>query len=519
MSKLRLTVMAMGLCWLAFAWPQSQTDYTTAAADVKEGRAAQAIPLLEGILSASAGDLKARNLLGIAFLNTGRNEEAATQFKKALQTDPGFHPALKNLAVAEIALGRQQEAKLHFTQLLKASPNDPVAHLYLGEIGFAEHRYAEAVAHYLQSGGMHLKDPAVTLHFAKSALESKQPQAAELALEQLPGDAAQLNFDAGVLLSEAKRFDAAARHFQLAQNGYPDPYQVGFDLTLIYVNGGNYTAAIRTGEHLAKQYRKGELYNLLSRAYEASGKTQEAYDALRTATELDPQDENNYIDLMSLTVAHENWELSLEISDIALSHIPASGRVHLLRGAVFAMQGRLDDASREFLDAARLDTQSSLPSVALALLRLDMKQPAEAAEVLRARRAQNTKDYRVDWYLAEALNQQGAEPGTAAEREAMEALGEAVRLNPAVAGPRVLLGKMLVKRGEPDRAAREFEAALKLQPNEVTAAYQLALIYRKAGNAKRAEELMAMVGKAASAPEQNANNQRELVKIIREGFK
>ena len=134
-----------------------------------------------------------------------------------------------------------------------------------------------------------------------------------------------------MLLSDAKRFDAAARHFELAQNGYPDPYKVGFNLTLVYVNGGNYPAAIETGERLARQYRKGELYNLLSRAYEASGKTQEAYDALRTATELDPQDENNYIDLMSLCVAHENWELSLEISEIALRYIPAAGRVHLLR--------------------------------------------------------------------------------------------------------------------------------------------------------------------------------------------
>jgi tetratricopeptide (TPR) repeat protein len=519
MRKLRLTVLAIGLCRLPFAWPEPQPDYSTAVTYVQEGRASQAIPLLERILSVSPGDLKARNLLGIALLNTGGKEEAATQFKKALQIDPAFQPALKNLAVAEIALGRQQEAKLHFTQVLKAVPNDPVAHLYLGEINFAEHQYAEAVTHYLQSGGMYFKDPAVILHAGKSALESNQPQAAEQALEHLPGDAAQLHFDAGVLLSDAKRFDAAARHFQLAQNGYPDPYKVGFNLTLVYVNGGNYSAAIETGERLAQLYRKGELYNLLSRAYEASGKTQEAYDALRTATGLDPQDENNYIDLMSLCVAHENWNLSLEISEIALRYIPAAGRVHLVRGAVFAMQGRLEDASQEFLDASRLDRQSSLPSVALALVRLDMKQPAEAARVLRAWRAQNAKDYRVDWYLAVALNQLGAEPGTATEKEALEALAESVRLNPTVAGPRVLLGKMLVKRDEPDRAAREFEGALKLQPNEVTAAYQLALIYRKAGNTTRAEELMAMVGKAASAPEQGLNNQRELIKIIREGSK
>ncbi len=518
MRKLCLTVVAISFCGPPLSGSDPQ-DYSTAAAYIQQGRAGQAIPLLQGILSADPSDLKARNLLGIALLNMDRKEEAAAQFTKALQIDPAFNPALKNLAVAEIALGRQKEAKLHFTQLLKTVPNDPVAHLYLGEISFGEHRCADALTHYLQSGGMHLKNSEVILHFARCSVETNQPRGAEEALEQLPGDAAQPQFEAGMLLANAKQYDAAARHFQLAQSGYPDPYKAGFNLTLVYMNGGNYPAAIQTGERLAQQYRKGELYNLLSRAYEAGGKTQEAYDALRTATQLEPRDENNYIDLMSLCVAHENWPLSLEISEIALRHIPTAGRVRLLRGSVFAMQGRLEDAKREFVDAARLDTQSSLPNVALALLLLDMKQPGEAAGVLRARRAQNAKDYRVDWYLAEALNQEGAEPGTAAEKEAVESLGEAVRLNPKVAGPHVLLGKMLVKRGEPDRAAREFEAALKLQPDEITAAYQLALLYRKTGNTKRAEELMAMVGKATSAPDQNPNRQRELLTIIREGSK
>jgi hypothetical protein len=54
-----------------------------------------------------------------------------------------------------------------------------------------------------------------------------------------------------MLLARAKRYEAAAQHFQLAQTSSPDPYQVGFNLTLVYVNGHNYTAAAETGEKLA----------------------------------------------------------------------------------------------------------------------------------------------------------------------------------------------------------------------------------------------------------------------------
>src|SRR5207244_9356791 len=102
-------------------------------------------------------------------------------------------------------------------------------------------------------------------------------------------------FEAGVVLSKANRFEAAARHFELAKKGYPDPYEVGFNLTLVYVNAGNVPAAIEAGETLAREHPKAELYNLLARAYEASGRTQQAYDSLRTATQLDPMDERNYV--------------------------------------------------------------------------------------------------------------------------------------------------------------------------------------------------------------------------------
>ena len=508
-------IAAAALCGILCAQP----NYSTAAADVRNGHSEQAIPVLQQLVTQSPSDLKARNLLGIALMNAGRKEEARVQFEKALTMDPNFRPALKNLAVDEMALGRRAEAKRHFEKLLKDVPNDPVAHLYLGEIAFADRRYLLAVNHYEQSGGLHLKDPPVTLHFASSALESKQAAVAEGALQSLPASDAESQFKAGVLLSQANRFPAAARHFELARKGYADPYEAGFNLTLVYLNAGNYSAAIATGNELAREHPKAELYNLLARAYEASGQTQQAYDALRAATGLDPLDERNYVDLMSLCLAHENWDLSLEISTIALSHIPAAYRVRLQRGAVFAMMGRLDDAETEFFEAVRIAPQSAVSSVALALVEMQLKRPEKAVEMLRARRAKDRKDYLVNWFLAEALTQEESSTD-----EAIAALEDAVKLNPSVAGPRVLLGKLLVKRGEPDRAARQFEEALRLKPDDHTAAYPLAMIYRRAGNLKRAEELMAIAAKATSAadpstPGAGSAAREDLVRIIREASK
>ena len=67
-----------------------------------------------------------------------------------------------------------------------------------------------------------------------------------------------------------------------------------------------------------------------------------------------------------------------------------------------------------------------------------------------------------------------------------------------------------------DRAIREFEVALKIDPEDAASAYQLAVLYQKTGATARAEELFAKVGKArAQGPAHAAPP--NLVRIIREG--
>src|SRR5207244_2584046 len=140
----------------------------------------------------------------------------------------------------------------------------------------------------------------------------------------VPGDAV-VQFHLGQFAFDEQRYAEAAVHFEAAQSGFPDPYQAGFNLVLARVKAREYAAAAAAGElMLAAGYRKAELYNLLATAYAPGGRIQEAYDALRTATKIDPLDESNYLDLMSLCLDHENWDLSLEISEVALQQIPKS---------------------------------------------------------------------------------------------------------------------------------------------------------------------------------------------------
>jgi len=77
------------------------------------------------------------------------------------------------------------------------------------------------------------------------------------------------------------------------------------------------------------------------------------------------------------------------------------------------------------------------------------------------------------------------------------------------------LGKILLRRGEVARAAEHLEKAFELDPEDMTAAYQLAQALQRMGQTERAKQLFTKVSQAKSGELQDA--QRNLMRIIKAG--
>src|SRR5215813_14249182 len=510
LSTIFLSAIFLSFAVFAGSIQAQDTDYQTAVSFVQRGQFDRAFPLLQQILDRSPNDLKARNLMGIALSAAGRRGEANEQFKKVLALDPKFVPALKNLAVNELFLGKAQDATNHFEEALKSAPQDATCHWGLAEIAFTARDYKRAALNYEQSGDLAWKDSRTAIKFATSCLEDGQPVKAATILEKIPTSLsaadATIQFQAGVLLARLEKYEAAARRFESARQGFPDPYQVGYNLTLVLIRNRDYAAAIRAGEEtLAAGRRKAEIYNLLA----------QAYDALRAATEIDPQDETNYLDLIALCLKHENYDLSLEIADIGARRVPSGRRLRLNRGVALVMKGRLEEAVKEFQTAGELSPEDALPQVALGLALIQLGKHSEAIALLRRRTELNPKDPRIFWLLGEALNRSGVQQGSEEAKEAISALEKSIQLDPRLPQSRVLLGKILLRRGEVARAAEHLEKAFELDPEDMTAAYQLAQALQRMGQAERAKQLFTKVSQAKSEKLQDA--QRSLLRIIKAG--
>ena len=497
---------------------QPSPVFTEVESYIQQRQYDRAIALLQEIMEKSPSDPVAHNLMGIALTSSGKPEEGNVHFQAALKSDPEFFPALKNLALNELAMHRLEAARSHFEQVLEHAPQDPVAHLSLGEIHYARREFGPAVDEYLKSAGLFERDPRMLLRFARSCFESNQGQRAAEALEHLsPGADGRSHFQAGVMLAQLEKYPPAARQFELAKKDYPDPYEVGFNLTLAYVRSLNYPAAIQAAQELIAQgYRKAELYNLLAEAYERNNQTIEAYDALRTATQIDPRDENNYLDLMALGVDHANLELAVDVANIGLRNIPNSYRLIMQRGAVRAFHGQITPALEDFEAAAKLEPKRDLPYFGMCMALMQKDQTPQAVEIARQRLAISPDDYLLLYALGEILSRSGASSGH--EEESVQLLERSIRLKPDFATARAALGKVYLRRGEDDRALVELEKALQLDPTDLTPCYQLAQIYRRKGDKQRAAELFAKFEKFRDEDRERHIN-RNLLKLLREGEK
>ena len=501
--------------------------YDCALAEVGRRDFASAIRRLETEVAEGSRDLKAMNLLGIALTGAGRKAEGNRWFRQALSVDPAFSPAQKNLAINEYDAGRIEVARGHFEGVLERAPADEVAHLYLGEIHYGGGRRREALAHYEKSGGRFVQDPRSTLHFGRCLLEAGQTSEAVRVLEEIPAASGSTLFEAGVFLGRAGAHAEAARFFGASRATGDDAYAAGYNQTLMLVEAGDAEGALRVSRELFAGEAGGslapegaaDLRNLVSRAYLKAGRIQEAYDSLREAIRLDPRKDANYIDLASICVEHDNFDLGLEIVDIGLRQLPDSWRLYLQRGVLLAMKARMAEAEKEFESARRLAPAEPVPYAALGMAWMQSGQADKAVGVLRAELARHT-DHVVPYIFAVALLRSGTDPTASGAKEAVEALRASIRAHPGFAPARAELGRLLFKQDALGPAIVELEKAAALDPAGTPALYVLSQAYRRNGEPAKAQALLARVSRLNAqerGDDQDGEFRRAVFRIVREG--
>ena len=474
-----------------------------------------AIQSLNEVLQQSPRNLKALNLLGIALTESGRVEQANSKFKTALEIDPSFYPARKNLAINEFDQHLFPQAAADLNRVLQQAPGDAIVHIYLAEISFQKDDFPSALKHYEKGSARITARPAWMLHYAECLAAQGDKARAVSLLQALPANDSADRFQGGLLLGRAGAYAEAAALFASARKNYADPYLAAYNQLLMLIRAAQYPAAINLFNQLVSEgYGRAELYNLVSEAYLKSGDVKQAYDSLRTATKIEPSAEQNYVDLAALCLDDQDYDLGLEILDVGLHYVPNSYRLLVQRGFMLVMRGRMDDAEKQFLAASTIAPNKTLPYIALGEVWMQAGQAQKAADMLRVKARLPATDFLIQYVYAEALIRSGAEIGTPAAVEAMQALQTSIRLDPKFAHAHAELGKLLMKSGDTERAIPELKLATQLDPEDSGPFYQLGQAYRKTGQKAEADEMLARVAQLHS-PEHEMDVNKELRRLVK----
>jgi Flp pilus assembly protein TadD len=509
---LRRALLALLCVFLVYspALAAASQTYTQAESLVRQGQWDQGISLLKQLLQADPENLKARNLLGIALTGRGDLVAANREFQHAARIDPHFSPALKNLAINEFTQKDVKAAQQHFSQALERAPNDPVIHAYLGHIAYSRHQYRKAAAHLEKAGNL-MHDPAVATELAESSLEIGQKQRAFDLLSQLDQKSLspRLQFSLGLTLARHEFYDQAIPYFHSVNAGYPDSYDSAFDLAVCYVLTKQFLAAIAVLNGIANRgHKTAELDNLLAEALEGNQQVQGAIDTLREATQLAPEDENNYVDLATLCTKYDAYDLGLQIIEVGLHYHPESDRLIFQRGVLEAMKDRFDLAENDFQLASRLAPDKNLTYVALGVSYMQTGHLPEAIRSLRQRIKEKPNDPILLYLLGDALIRSGATPGDSTFAEARTALEQSVKLNLQLAASQVDLAKLYLKENRLDEARDHLERAKTIDPKDKTAYSQLAVVYRRIGKPELASAMLSILNQLNEEDRHEDHRQR-----------
>lgn len=179
----------------------------------------------------------------------------------------------------------------------------------------------------------------------------------------------------------------------------------------------------------------------------------------------------------------------------ALQADPKDFTAHFNLAFAYSMLNRDTDAIAEYLKTLELKAGLYQADLNLGVLLLRNKQPAEAIPHLASAVSQKPKEFRPNFYLAEALRAEGSQP------KAEEAYKTALEIDPRSAGAELGLGETLAKEDRLADAAPHFKKAAELDPKYRDALLELAALYEKQKQPNEAIEIYQQFPENAGAQE------------------
>jgi tetratricopeptide (TPR) repeat protein len=475
-SKLEFLGLVLLLVFLSSSiYAQNQNEREAIASALGNNAFPEALRLLQPALARSPADAQLWAMQGAAYAGEHHDAEALSSYNKALKFSPDYLPALRGAIQIEFDAASPAAIPL-LQRVLRLRPADQTSHGMLAVLEYQQGNCAAAVVHFEKSESLFDSRPEALRAYGTCLVKLNQFDSAvgtfQRALALDPHDERERQVLASVQLMAHKSQDALVTLEPLLENGNTDA---------------------------------GAL-ELAANAYEESGDTDKAVSTLRQAILAEPKNVQLYLDFASLCVAHQSFQVGIDVVNDGIAQQPNSAQLYFARAVLYVQLAEYDKAESDLQRAYELDPNESLTAAAQGLLAVQQNDLDRALADVEQKLKQKPNDALLLYLRADVLAQKGAEPGSSEFRNAVESARKAVTLRPSLEPAHAVLAKLYMDSGENQMAVEQCRKALAIDPKDQTSLYRLIQALRKTG---KTAEIPVLLKQLAELRQQDIRVQRQ----------
>ena len=225
-----------------------------AQSDRDAGRLEEAQQRLEALVRKDSENPAVFVALSSVYSRRHDTEGALKSARRAVALDPESTVAVLDLALAFLASGRPDEAATGFERVLALDPDNLKALLNLGEIALSRGEHQKAFEFFRRATVVAPKFAQAYVSLGGSALAMNRLSVAEQALKQavaLGGTQPDLHFNLGLMAEQRGQHDVAAREYRAEVAANPDSVGAWVNLGLLDRQAGRVNAALEDFERAA----------------------------------------------------------------------------------------------------------------------------------------------------------------------------------------------------------------------------------------------------------------------------
>ena len=296
-------------------------------------------------------------------------------------------------------------------------------------------------------------------------------------------DSFEANHQLGEFHLSVGDFKTGIPYLEKARKLVPEDYANGYDLAVAYLETKDPGSARSLLQEMLRQKDTAELHNLLGEVDEALGDPTSAANECQIAAHMDPS-EKNIFDWGNELLLHEALEPAIEIFKQGVALYPNSQRMYIDLGIAYYSRNLYDGAVEALCHASDLNPSDPRPYLFLGKLHnASAGKAGEVAKRLKRFMELNPDDALAYYYYALSSWKGSRGAGQGADLVEVEALlRKSITLDPRLADAHLQLGILFHDQQRDPEAIPEFQAAIRLRPDDPDAHYRLAQAYVRTGD-------------------------------------